>query len=295
MPKCASTWLQKHFFRPRHGFREAVSPYYTYFAFAHPPSFQWEPCRERIDLATPDDLVPVISAEALVGNPLTGGQDGEANLYRMHRTLPEARVLLIIREQESMLRSLYKLLVNFGYPYRIATVLQNDLAVNVPAFDLKYLFYDHIIEAYQQVFGEESVLVLPYEGFKSDPEGFLTIIRDFCEIDSDQRPLKVDTDKRENTNRSLVSIEIKRLYNRYVARTKLSMGGVTTPEEIAGVGNIHPLVPAFFERWLERRFANQVQQMTRGVYVNSNARTESLTGLDLAQYGYQLPQSGGQS
>ena len=289
MPKCASTWLQKHFFRPRNGFREAVSPYYTYFGFVYPGSFQWTQYRDRIDLATPDDLVPVISAEALVGNPLTGGQDGEANLHRLQAAIPEARILIVIREQESMLRSLYKLLVNFGYPYRIETVLENRLAVNVPTFTLQFLLYDHIIDAYQQAFGKESVLVLPYEVFKAAPGEFLEPVRQFCEVDTVARPLKVNTDVRENTNRSLTSIELKRLYNRYVARTRLSMGGFADPGEISGKGNVHPWVPGFIERTLEQRFTRQVREKTRGYYAESNARTQSLAGLDLAAYGYQLP------
>ena len=288
MPKCASTWLQKQFFKPRHGFREALSSFYTFFAFVNTGSFQWIPCRDRLQLETPDNLVPVFSAEALVGNPLTGGQDGEANLYRMHQTLPEARILIVIREQNAMLRSLYKLLVNFGYPYRIGMVLDNDLVGNVPSFDLKYLCYDHVIDAYQQAFGKESVLVLPYEKFTSHPDGFLDDIRKFCEIDCDRYPLKVKTDKRENSNRTLVSIEIKRLYNRYVARTRFSMSGFSKPETISGEGNFDPFVPAYIERWMEGRFARKVRQKTTGYYTQSNDRTVSLTGLDLAQHGYQL-------
>ena len=289
MPKCASTWLQKHFFRPRNGFREAVSTHYAYFGFIHEDSFQWTSRRDQIDLATPDDLVPVMSAEALAGNPLTGGHDGERNLSRIHSALPEARILIVIREQESMMRSLYKLLINFGYPYRIGTVLENKLAGNMPTFTLQYLYYHHIIAAYQQMFGADSVLVLPYEAFQVEPSVFLEQVRRFCEVDIEARPLKVDLHKRENINRSLVSIEIKRIYNRYIARTRFSVGGLVNPGQISGKGNFDPYVPQLLERCLERRFRQQVQKKTCGFYAESNAQTQRLTGLDLAAYGYQLP------
>lgn len=289
MPKCASTWLQKHFFRPRNGFRQAVSPYYAYFGFVHEKSFQWAPRRDQIDLATSDNLVPVISSEVLAGNPLTGGHDGETNLSRIYSTLPEARILIVIREQANMIRSLYKLLINFGYPYPINVVLENQLAGNVPAFNLQYLCYHYLIAAYQQMFGVESVLVLPYEGFQSAPESFLEKIRFFCEVDTAERPLKVNVGRRENTNRSLVSIELKRMYNRHIARTRFSMGGVVNPGAISGKGNIDPYVPEWLEQRLERRFCQQVQNKVLGFYENSNRQTQQLTGLDLAAHGYQLP------
>ena len=289
MPKCASTWLQKHFFRPRNGFREAVSARYAYLGFIHEGSFQWTSRRDQIDLATPDDLVPVVSAEALAGNPLTGGHDGEINLSRIHSALPEARILIIIREQENMMRSLYKLLINFGYPYRVGLVLENQLAGNVPTFNLEYLCYHHIIAAYQKMFGADSVLVLPYEAFQAEPSVFLEQVRLFCEVDAQAKPLKVNLEKRENINRSLASLELKRLYNRYIARTRFSMGGFVNPGVISGKGNFDPYIPQLLERCLERRFHQQVQNKTSGFYTQSNTQTQQLTGLDLAAYGYQLP------
>ena len=289
MPKCASTWLQKHFFRPRNGFREAVSARYAYFGFIHQGSFQWTTCRDQIDLATPDDLVPVISAEALAGNPLTGGYDGEINLSRIHCALPEARILIIIREQEDMMRSLYKLLINFGYPYPVGLVLENQLAGNMPTFNLEYLCYHHIIGAYQKVFGADSVLVLPYEALQAEPSVFLEQVRLFCDVDARAKPLKVNLEKRENINRSLASIELKRIYNRYIARTRFSMGGFVNPVEISGKGNFDPYIPQLLERFLERRFRQQVQKKMCGFYTESNMQTQRMTGLNLATHGYQLP------
>ena len=289
MPKCASTWLQMHLFKPRHGFRQALFPFATYLDFISPSSFYCSHPGSKVELDKPDGLVPVISSEVLIGSPLTGGAEGETNLYRLHNAFPDARILIVIREQNAMLRSLYKLLVNFGLPYKIETVLFNDLVGNVPTFDLKYLCYDYKIEAYQQAFGKDSVLVLPYEQFKLKPKQFLDAIRLFCEIEPDHYPIQANMDKRENTNRSLVSLEIKRLYNRYIAKTKFSMEGLYKPTQISGRANFNPLVPLVVERWLEKRFAAKVVRMTDGFYAESNARTETLANLSLGEYGYQLP------
>ncbi len=289
MPKCGSTWLQKHFFLPRNGFTQALSTFGTLLVFVKARSFQWQDCRAELNLEQADALVPVLSLEVLVGEPLTGGSDGEVNLHRLHETLPDARILFVIREQRAMLRSIYKSLVNFGYPYKIDTVLYNDLVGNVPTFDLSYLCYHYPIEAYQRVFGEDSVLVLPYEQLSEQPAQFMAAIRSFCQVDVDRYPVVAETGRRENVNRSLLSLEIKRLYNRYLAKTKFSMEGLYKPTQISGKGNVEPPVPAFFERWLEQRFAARVRYVTEGYYAESNARVEASTGLALADYGYELP------
>ena len=62
-----------------------------------------------------------------MGSPLTGGDNGETILYRLKKTLPQAKILIVIREQRAMLRSLYQLLVNWGCPYDIELLLNNDM------------------------------------------------------------------------------------------------------------------------------------------------------------------------
>ena len=290
MPKCASTWLQKRFFTPEHGFQVALPTLYTYTLFINPRSFQFQDPRESMELDCANGQVPVLTAEALVGSPLAGGANGETNLYRLQQSLPEARILLVIREQQAMLRSLYKLLVNWGSPYPIETLLYNDLAGNVPRFDPSFLYYDHIINAYQQAFGAESVLVLTLEDFESNPHEFLNSITSFCEIDTDQYPIQADSARRENEGRSLLSLEYKRLYNRYVAKTKFSMGGLLKPIRIQGKANINPNVPAFIDRWMEDRFTKRIQRMTEDIFAESNARTKLLTGLPLDELGYRMPE-----
>lgn len=289
MPKCASTWLQNHFFKPKHGFRKALTPFSTFLEFVNPRSFEYSRPASTQNLDKSDGLIPVISFEMLIGSPLTGGADGEANLHRLQNSFPDARVLLVIREQKAMLRSIYKLLVNFGSPYKIATVLMNDLVGNVPTFDLHYLCYDKKIAAYQQAFGKESVLVLPYEQFNLNPDRFLGEIARFCDIDTEQFRLPTDTGTRENANRTLVSLEIKRLYNRYIAKSKFAMEGLYKPTQISGKANFNPPVPQVIDRWMEKRFANNIALVTDGFYAHSNAEVEALTNLKLGEHGYQLP------
>ena len=291
MPKCASTWLQRHLFIARNGYGKALATKPAHFALIYPDSFcisDWGEARSMFDFDL-GDKVPVVSLEVLVGNPLTGGENGEGNLHRLSRVAPEARILLVIREQQAMLRSIYKTLVNFGSPLSIETLLNNDLTGTVPAFALSYLYYDRIIAAYRHVFGEDAVLVLPMELLQEDPDAFVQSINAFSGIDSERYPPHANPNVRENVNRTLLDLEVKRQYNRFIARTRLSPGGFHKPTMFGNSGNIHIPAPAAVHRAMERRFADKVAAMTAGHYAQSNAATCELTGLDLARWGYALP------
>ncbi len=119
---------------------------------------------------------------------------------------------------------------------------------NTPSFEPQYLCYDHLIQAYQSAFGKERVLTLPYEDFVRDADGFIQAINRFAGVDSEQFPTVANTGKIVNRGRSLASLEIKRCYNRYVARTAFDLRGVYTPRKIHGSGNYSPWVPQRGER-----------------------------------------------
>ena len=287
MPKCGSTWLQKHFFNRRHGYHKCYGPLESHIAFISPRPFDWIP-PPTIDLPAAGKMVPVITSESLAGNPLTGGSNAEIILHRLHKTLPQARILIVIREQRAMLRSLYQLLVNWGCPYSIEMLLKNDLAGNSPRFNPDFLFFDRIIDAYQSKFGKERVLVLPMELFQRQANTFLGSISDFCEIEHGKYPVQADTSKHENPTRSLASLEYKRFYNRFIARSSFNVNGFHKPDKIQGSANINFRPPTSITRWQENRFEKKVELLVGDYYEQSNSQTQCLTGIDLKSLGYQL-------
>jgi len=260
----------------------------AHIGFVAPRPFDWVP-PPTIRLERAGKRVPVITCEALAGNPLTGGNNGETILYRLHKTLPQARILIIIREQRAMLRSLYQLLVNWGCPYSIDLLIKNKLAGNTPRFSPDFLCFDRQIRAYQNAFGKDKVLVLPMELFQRQAGMFLQSINDFCDVDRDRFPISADTSKRENPTRSIASLECKRFYNRFVARSSFNLNGFHSPDKIQGVANFNPKLPAQFEQWQETRFANRVDRLVGDYYARSNENTQLLTGIDLESIGYQTP------
>ncbi|PLW81643.1 hypothetical protein CWI75_14330 [Kineobactrum sediminis] len=285
MPKAASTWLQQRFFRPEHGYKLCYGPLAAHLAFISPRPFCWTP-PTNTGVEKAGSLTPVISCEALSGDPLSGGADGEMILARLHQALPDARILIVIREQIDMLRSLYQLLVNWGYPYKLDLLANNTLSAKAPRFEPAFLCYDRIIKAYQDAFGHHKVLVLSFEEFRSQPLIFLNKLNLFCGVESPPHAPQPAVHERINSKRDLFSLELKRLYNRHIARTVFDMGGFYSPARIQAAGNVSLPAPRILTDIYERRFSQRARSLIGPLYEESNLNTEQLTGLPLGALGY---------
>ncbi|MFN3287225.1 MAG: hypothetical protein ACK40H_02150 [Sphingomonadaceae bacterium] len=72
---------------------------------------KYDPLMEQVEAR---GCVPVISDERLSGNPLSGGFDTRLLVDRLADLFPQARVLLVLREQRAMLKSIYDQYVRTG-------------------------------------------------------------------------------------------------------------------------------------------------------------------------------------
>ena len=58
--------------------------------------------------ATTGGLIPVLSYERLSGNPHSGGYDSKEIANRLVQVFPDAKILIVIREQKDIILSTYK-------------------------------------------------------------------------------------------------------------------------------------------------------------------------------------------
>lgn len=123
--KTGTTFLQRRFFDDgKSGFALAVGPTRKTKVLnrnlININSFEFEPtvARRRLEpaikAAQNRGLTPVLSYERLSGSPFAGGHDSKELADRLAAALPEARIFAVIREQTSMLLSLYKLYIRQG-------------------------------------------------------------------------------------------------------------------------------------------------------------------------------------
>ena len=102
-PKAASTWLQQVIFKDENaGFLDPWGVHsleaLKQFAFPNPFRFSAESARQvfepGLQEAARKELVPVLSREALVGNPIWGHYWGKDVADRMHAVFPEAKIFI---------------------------------------------------------------------------------------------------------------------------------------------------------------------------------------------------------
>jgi len=121
-PKCASSWLQQVMFADKQtgflaywGAKSKIAK--KQFVKPIDSSFDADTLRRTfksgLQEATQQNLIPVLSHEHLSGDLMRKSWKKEV-ADRIHKTFPEARILVIIREQKSILLSAYGQCIKFG-------------------------------------------------------------------------------------------------------------------------------------------------------------------------------------
>ena len=215
--RTGSTWIQKSVFngedgRPPLAVKERIQLNDRIVA---PRDEDFDPVRVREWLLeqTKDIEHPtVLSSERFSGNPHSGWFDANRNLDRLHAVLPEARVLLVVREQRSLIQSLWLQYTRIGGTANLRQYLRAPSPgdFRAPVFDPAFLKFHHFVESLDRRFGPEQVLVLPFELLKEDPQGYLRLIAEHggFELDPPRQirpryasPRHIDAHVRRWTNR----------------------------------------------------------------------------------------------
>jgi hypothetical protein len=260
-------------------------------SFHRPPSEIVEKIAGEAAAAAAGGKILVVSHERLSGYPASGGYDSRLIADRLHGAFAHARVLIVIREQKSFIRSMYSQYITDGgdlSPRRFLNPPEPHLN-RVPGWDFDFLAYDRLIRHYRDLFGPERVLVLPFEALTREPERFVGDIVRFCGREPGQTAAV--SSGLVNPRRPLTLQFVTRLINRYLVRSQLSNRGfLPQPKARAALGLMAPvfnlLSPGLVERALDRRIRRTIEAAVADRYAESNHRTAALIGLDLSAFGY---------
>jgi sulfotransferase family protein len=304
--KTATSWLEHLIFdNPETGFRwfhkkSRAAPVHR-FIRDRPFEFDADAVRAEFDTligeARAEGLTPVLSFGRLSGHAFSGGFDSKMIADRLKSVFPEARVLIVIREQRSVIVSTYKQYVKTGGLCNLEHFLEpakDDW--RIPEFDYRYYEYHHLIGYYQRLYGRENVLVLPYEELVRNARGFVARIAGFA-----GHPLAEDVldrlpyDQRSTVAKPALMLGISRPFNRLGQPTDLNPQPLPGPAKLAELPKTmrrwevweRPLVLKLAAR-SEQRLRENVAKAVGDRYVESNRKTAELTGLDLASYGWMI-------
>ncbi len=303
--KTGTTWLQQRLFASHEvGFCTGSHRRDCLYVFVYPHAFEFDPAEARAFFEAdwqrcPDDAVPVLSMERFSGTPHAGRYDSVEIAGRLHRTFPEGRVLVVVREQDDMILSSYRQYVKNsgglsldGYlhpPYEPSVIHQ---------FSYGAFHYDRLVAMYDDLYGRENVLALPYEAFREDPVGTMEAISRFAGLDPDPEVLEqLRPSERKNASLSALATSLKRRANQVASRR--SAINPTPLVQLSERGAA--LSKRFFYKidgWLPRGLSRRIDGRERAViragvgsrYEESNAALAERMGVDLGRYGYQMPE-----
>jgi hypothetical protein len=197
-------------------------------------------------------------------------QDLQAIPSRLSAVFPDTKVIMVIREQVSIIRSIF-LHFQMGLPagQRTFRAFLDTLAAKIA---LRSLCYDEVIHAYRARLGEERVLVLLNEQMRDDLPSALAQLCSFLGVEYVDYPQSRQT---PNTGRTL------NFANLCTLAESLGWGVARRPTHIRRLASVLPFLGGdVIDREMKRAF--------RATFASSNAATAQMTGLPLAQYGYPL-------
>lgn len=294
--KTGTTWLQRQLF-PREDLGYCpVGISVAETDFVHVNDLDFDAARYRREAAPPlaaataAGLIPVISHERLSGNPHSGGYDSVRLAERLRAVFPDARILIVFREQRAMILSSYAQYVRVGGGCTLDGYLFPANATRQPMFSFDHFCYHRLIECYRRLFGVDRVLALPFEQLRRDPRGFVAAIARFAggRI-ADDLPF----DRSENKSLGAIALIAKRSVNPFLVRDSVNGNG---PFAIARAGRVAAALagvvdraaPDAWNRAIQARWKARIAEVARGRYDASNAVTAALTGVDLGALGYSL-------
>ncbi|MEQ8541381.1 MAG: sulfotransferase [Coleofasciculus sp. D1-CHI-01] len=299
--KTGSTWLQQVLFKDeKAGFltpwgsqsSQAVIQFLVPNAYRFSPESAKKTFEVGFQEAQKRGLVPVLSHEALSDNFVSGTYQGKEVADRIHAVFPDSRILIIIREQQSMILSSYRQYIKQGGIETIQQYIGAD--INKPAFKptcrLDYLEYDLPITYYQNLFGAANILVLPLELLSRDKKSFVQKIINFAGIDINAGDIPDIFSRPKNIGYKGGAVAVRRRLNffldkpTYARRQGKSSLADHTTAKLSVV--VERLLPQGIHQRVEDDWEQFIAEYVGDRFKDSNQRTSHLIGMDLADFGY---------
>jgi hypothetical protein len=228
-----------------------------------------------------------MSHEALSSRPWQGSYYAPYVAERLRATFGNARILLIFREQEALIYSLYGEYLRIGGRETLREFLGTP--DDPPGFcgicRLDFFHFDRLIAMYREVFGQDRVLALPLELLAREPQDFTARISGFLDIEPPQLP----TGKRANVaSRALTNALYRR--SNYVIRPDAlkPQNSFTLRARHKVFGFFDRFVPDSLHARLDARWRSAIRDRVGATFAESNARTADMLSLDLETLGYRL-------
>lgn len=257
----------------------------------------------KIEELQSQNLYPVVSHEALSGNPHSGGYQSKEIADRLASVFPSAKILIVIREQRAMIHSCYQQYIKIGGRSGIEEYVQppQRWSARIPLFSLENFKYHLLVEYYHRLFGQENVCVIPYELFFCQPTNFVESILSFAGVPINGPEIdKLPLSQKSNVTPPPFSLEAKRRLNFLYPVNKLHRLDALSPEDQRRINFVDEtaeligrMAPSALQDSLKKQQRDWIEQATGDMYEKSNQRLATICGIDLSRFKYCLPANAG--
>jgi hypothetical protein len=290
--KCASTFLQRTFF-PIHPEIELVTqethPLFDDLLTCR--DYDYDPQKIR-DYFQSNDKVRVLSSENLIGDIYLTGLNGDLYARRLKETFSDPTIIIIIRNQVTMLESHFLQTVNGGGAGRMGI---NDFFKTTRynkermGFSWRYLEYYKNLRYYQDMFGKDKVILYLFEELKENPKAFLDRL---CK-DIGVSILGDPPTAKRRPRHSPYTYLFMRTISRFRHGRFNMAGGILDRFKPIPIGKIRYKLNYLYNRFpiLGKDFSFMSQKNRQAIieyYREDNNLLREYTGIDLEKYGYPL-------
>ena len=224
--KTATTWFQKTFY-PSVTSHAYVDRLKVKAAFFPDTPFTFDPEQAREVLELPEGKPPILCEEELSGYLHNGGLGGYLSAEmarRIKAVFPDARIVIFVRAQPSMIAACYQQYIRGGGTHGVrrylfpANYLHGAAAdgYKVPRFSFAHFDYDRLVAHYDALFGRENVMVVAYEAFSRDAAGTLARMKRELGLEA---PEAGQERNRQNQSYGALLVPLARLLNLFTYRT----------------------------------------------------------------------------
>ncbi|SEA76819.1 hypothetical protein SAMN05421743_10825 [Thalassobacillus cyri] len=221
--KTGTTFLQDVLF-PKHPEIHYVDRMTTQKYFLRVGSLFFDADKVKNEIKTLENSVDngkkalVFSDEELSGHIHTGGNGGYLSKEvadRIHQVMPDAKIMINVRNQVKMIDSVYRQYIKKGGTFSVEKYLfnNNGLPHRQPRFQFAHFEYDRLVEYYINLFGRENVFVYLYEDFKQDKSFYNDMLEEMG-LSSIDNIKKMSSDIK-NPSYSEFSLAVAKYFNRF--------------------------------------------------------------------------------
>jgi len=295
--KTGTTWFQKSFY-PAVTSHRFIDSKTVREALLAPNGLSFEADRARGLIAEASAGLPaLICDERLSGSNLAGGLHGMVPpelARRIKAILPDARIVIGIRAQPSMLAASYSQYVKGGGTFSLLRFLFPDsyfyagspYRTQAPRFDLAHFDYQRLIRLYCDLFGKENVHVMLFEQFREGPLDCARRLAEKLGLAFDQTGIRQGV-RNPGLNRN--ALRVMRFYNLFTARKTRDKWYLV---HIPGLFEVRKRVHRGLNRLFRRKSSGELllgPALIRWIdarYADSNRELGDMLGIDLGEFGY---------